>query len=59
MTQGWIRIRSWHAVLTATRVPDRYVTFCGKRATGQLRETRPGGKSCESCLRNLEWASEG
>lgn len=29
-----IRIRSWHLVLTPTRIPDRYRTLCGRNAFG-------------------------
>lgn len=49
---GWVKIKSWHRVKTPTRVPDTYVTFCGKRAEGQALETFPSyEKTCESCLR--------
>lgn len=47
----WIRIVSWHAVRTPTRVPRRYVTRCGRSADGTTFDQRPDGKSCETCLR--------
>lgn len=54
----WVQIRSWHQVLTPTRVPDRYVTLCGRRALGPTVPGMPAGKSCEVCLRNAEWLRE-
>jgi hypothetical protein len=47
----WVQIRSWHAVLTPTRVPNRYRTLCGRTAEGQAFHTLPVAKSCETCLR--------
>jgi hypothetical protein len=48
----WIKIRSWHIIKTATRVPGRYVTLCGKSAYGQAQpDFLEGDKTCESCLR--------
>jgi hypothetical protein len=47
----WIRIRSWHGVLTPTRVPNSYRTLCGRTAHGTPADDLPAGKSCESCLR--------
>ena len=51
MDFSYVKIRSWHAVSTATRVPNNYVTLCGRRANGALEPDLPAGKSCESCLR--------
>ena len=47
----WVLIRSWHAVKTATRVPGRYLTVCGRTAFSDPVDELPAGKSCESCLR--------
>jgi hypothetical protein len=47
----WVRIRSMHAILTPTRVPDRYVTLCGRTASGDTNDDLGAGKSCETCLR--------
>lgn len=47
----WVRIRSWHAVLTPTRLPSTYKTLCGRRGSGDTVTGLPAGKSCESCLR--------
>lgn len=49
----WIQIRSWHAIRTATRVPGRFLTRCGKGAEGEVFDVRPAGKSCETCLRSV------
>lgn len=49
---GWIKIRSWHRVRTATRVPGRYITFCGKQATGDPQDSYTSyEKTCEACFR--------
>jgi hypothetical protein len=48
----WVRIRSWHVVKTPTRVPNRYVTRCGRSAFGPDLDERPGNEAtCETCLR--------
>ena len=47
----YIKIVSWHVILTPTRVPNRYVTLCGRRATGHTSPVLPAEKSCETCLR--------
>ncbi len=49
----WVRIRSWHGVRTATRVPGRFVTLCGRQASSlRVVDLLPlGEKTCESCLR--------
>jgi hypothetical protein len=47
----WVRIRSMHAILTPTRVPDTYRTLCGRKATGDTWAKLGDAKSCESCLR--------
>lgn len=51
MDISYVKIRSWHAVLTPTRVPDTYKTLCGRRASGDTVTDLPAGKSCEACLR--------
>lgn len=49
---GWVKIRSWHRVRTATRMPDTYITWCGKQAKGETRESFLAyEKTCETCLR--------
>lgn len=48
---NYIKIRSWHIVRTPTRVPDTYVTVCGRTATGTTIDYLGEGRSCESCLR--------
>lgn len=54
MDAKWIRIRSWHAIRTWTRVPGRAITLCGLTAEGDSRLEFPADeKSCESCLRML------
>jgi hypothetical protein len=48
----WFQIRSWHAVLTPTRVPNTYLAVCGKRGKGPIVDALPlEDKSCENCLR--------
>jgi hypothetical protein len=48
----FIKIRSWHEVRNPTRVPDTYVTLCGRRASGPTLAEFPGDeKTCETCLR--------
>lgn len=47
----WVLIRSWHAVLTPTRVPGRHRTVCGRNAFSDPVDDLPAGKSCETCLR--------
>lgn len=51
---NWVRIRSWHSVLTPTRAFDTYRTRCGRTVvTKDVRDDLPAEKSCESCLRIL------
>ena len=49
----YVRIRSWHVVLTPTRAFDTYRTYCGRTVT--TRDTSADlpldEKSCETCLR--------
>jgi hypothetical protein len=47
------KIRSWHAIRTPTRVPDTYVTVCGRMVVAlTLRDVLPAGeRTCETCLR--------
>lgn len=48
----WVRIRSWHIVLTPTRAINTYRTLCGRNALGPDTDDRPGSeRTCESCLR--------
>jgi len=47
----FVLIRSWHVVLTPTRMFDTYRTLCGRTATGQTVTILPAGKSCETCAR--------
>lgn len=48
----WVRIVSWHAVLTPTRVPETYRTRCGRTVrNAETSDDLPAGKSCETCLR--------
>lgn len=48
----WVRIVSWHAVLTPTRMFDTYRTVCGRRVTTtDVRDDLPAERSCEVCLR--------
>jgi hypothetical protein len=55
----FVKIRSWHVVLTPTRAFNTYRTLCGRTVT--TTEPRPslelGEKSCETCLRI--WAVRG
>ena len=52
-TMKYVRSRSWHVVLTPTRMFHTYRTLCGR--TLVTRATSPtlplGDKSCETCLR--------
>lgn len=55
----WIRIRSWHVVLTPTRAINGYRTRCGRNASGAPVDALPSGeKSCESCLRLVVMTQE-
>lgn len=49
--ERFIRIRSWHIIRTPTRMPDTYVTLCGKRATGKPARDFSNEKTCETCMR--------
>ncbi len=55
--QMWALFDSWHAVSD-----DGLRTLCGLDLTEQdpheLSETMPAGKSCENCLRDIEWRKE-
>ena len=49
---GWVKIRSWHIILTPTRAFDTYVTLCERRAHGDRVDIFPAGdKTCETCMR--------
>ena len=39
--------RSDHIVKTATRVPNRYISLCGKTIVGDLKPL-PGVRQCEN-----------
>lgn len=45
----FVRIVRWHTILTPTRVPNRYVTLCGRTAWGPTADVLPAGKACGSC----------
>lgn len=48
----WVRIRSWHAIRTHTRVPGGVVTVCGRNVVdARMSDVLPAGRSCETCLR--------
>ena len=48
----WIKLRSWHRILTPTRMFDTYRTYCGRTIVGNpLPELPLDEKSCETCLR--------
>jgi hypothetical protein len=53
MRGTYVKIASWHVILTPTRVPETYRTLCGRTVT--TRETKDelplDEKSCEICLR--------
>lgn len=52
MDVSWVKVRSWHVLDTPTRMPDVYVTRCGRRAQGPVLDERPGNeRTCETCLR--------
>ncbi len=52
MDVTWVKIRVWHIVRTATRMPGRYLTICGRSAGGPEVDQRPGSEAtCESCYR--------
>jgi len=53
MDVKWVRIVSYHAIRTWTRVPGSYITYCGRSASGPELDKLPTGLSCESCLRSL------
>lgn len=56
---AWIKIVSWHAVETPTRVMRTYRTVCNRRASGETVDSIPGAeKSCESCLRKITKLNE-
>jgi hypothetical protein len=56
----YVKIASWHQVLTPTRAFNTYRTLCGRTVTtdplavsrvGPLDELPLDEKSCETCLR--------
>ena len=55
----YVRIRSWHVVLTHTRGFDTYRTLCGRTVvTKDTRDELPAEKSCETCLRSVARRAE-
>lgn len=57
MNVTWGSIRSWHA-LPPTRALVATKALCGRNVPeGERHETRPAGRSCETCLRRLSRAS--
>lgn len=59
MDYQWIKIKSWHAVATPTRVSRTYQTVCGKQAAGDPVDDLPGTeKSCERCLQIVQRRTE-
>jgi hypothetical protein len=57
---SYVLIRSWHVVLTPTRMFDTYRTRCGRTVvTKDTRDDLPmGERSCETCLRLAVRAEE-
>ena len=55
---GKHRPRSWHIVLTPTRVPNAYRTYCGRTIIGDTIEDTPAAATCEVCYRNQATARE-
>lgn len=55
----YVRIRSWHVILTPTRAFDTYRTRCGRTVTttAVTNELPLDEKSCETCLRLDERAA--
>lgn len=51
---------SFHLVSTWTRVPARALTLCGRvvETTSVLTVLPAGQRSCESCLRLMQWLPE-
>lgn len=48
----WVRIVSWHAAETYTRMPGTVLTLCGRTVhDAVVVDALPAGRSCESCLR--------
>lgn len=47
----YVQIRSWHVLSTWTRVPNVFVTLCGRRGSGDSALSFGDDKTCESCLR--------
>ena len=47
----YIKIVAYHIVRTATRVPQHYVTLCGRSANGTPVADFGDAATCESCLR--------
>ena len=51
MNVQWIRIVSWHIFRLTRSIEPR--TQCGRTGRGAVMDTRPDGKTCETCLRWL------
>lgn len=50
--RSYVRIRSWHIVLTPTRAINTYRTLCNRNGQGPTVSDLPlDEKSCETCLR--------
>ena len=47
----YVKIRSWHILKTWTRVPNRFITLCGRGGYGESADSFGDEKSCETCLR--------
>jgi hypothetical protein len=47
----WIKIYSWHIVRGPLRMPERYLTLCGRQVTGVPAADYGNEATCESCLR--------
>ena len=49
----WVRIASWHAIRTWSRMPGRAITLCGRQSRDgeETSDTLPSERSCETCLR--------
>ena len=47
----WVRVISWHGIRIPSPIEGVIVTMCGRVAVGEISNTLPAGKTCESCLR--------
>lgn len=48
----WFKLTSWHVWSPSRSRGELLRSLCGRWATAELVDDRPGGeKSCESCLR--------